>query len=221
MENVSAEPGHGHKGLVAEVVLTGGPGSGKTASLLFLSASLSSRGYRILICPELATMIYTGGVPDIGRIAQEERPLYVATQGIMFVEMQRAMREYYRRYADCFSGPVVIIYDRAELDAAAYLSEEEFASVLERMGMSRAELRDSYDVVIHLDSVAGSLEDVLSGNVGRRESSTQEALAADVRTWEAWEGHPRHHRIESHVSFDVKLARVLTVIAETIAEKTA
>lgn len=206
-------------GLVAEIVLTGGPASGKSGSLLFLSASLASRGYRVLICPELATMVYTGGVSDIGRIAAENRSLYVDTQGIMFVEMQRAMRDHYRRYAESFDEPVLVIYDRAEMDAAAYLTDEEFAFVLERFGRTREELRDSYDAVIHLRTAAGSPFSDLSGNVGRREASDEEAVAADERTWLAWQGHPHHHLIESHFSFDVKLAQVLTVIAETIARK--
>jgi predicted ATPase len=219
--NLAAMPGAGKKGLVAEVVLTGGPAGGKTASLPFISASLASRGYRVLLVPEQATALYTGGVPDVARISQEERPLYVALQGIMFLEAQRSLREHYQRLAAFFQQPVIIIYDRGELDVRAYLTEEEFAGVLERSGYTVEELRDSYDAVIHLATAAGDLFSDLSGNRGRREDSTDEAVAADERTWEAWSGHPHHYRIDSNVSLDVKLVQALSVIAETIARKTA
>jgi predicted ATPase len=203
-------------GLLAEIALTGGPGGGKTLSLDFLAQELRARGYRVLVCPEIATMIYTGGVADVGDLAANQRKRYVATEAFLNTQ-QKAMREEYRLYADGFEEPVVIIYDRGELDCAAYLTPAEHRAMLRRHGLKRRELRDAYDAVIHLKTAAGTVYGDLSNNPGRRESSDAEALEADDRTLAVWKGHPHHYVIEAAQNFSDKLAAVMAAIDETLA----
>lgn len=205
-------------GLLCEIVLTGGPAGGKSASLEFIRASLASRGYRVLICPEAATMLYSNGVGDVGRIASEKRDLYRETQKTIAL-MQRVLREQLRRYAEQFDEPVIIIYDRGEMDCAAYLSPSEWQKNLEEMGVTEKEILRSYDAVIHLRSAAGTPWADLSNNPSRREADPTEALSACDRTMEAWKKHPHRYVIDAHDSFDVKLSQVFAAIAETIARK--
>jgi predicted ATPase len=203
-------------GLVAEIVLTGGPCGGKTTSLRFLSASLASLGYRVLLVPEVATTLYTGGVGDVGRLASEEREVYRKTQK-MIARKQRSDRVDYREYADAFAEPVIVIYDRGEMDCAAYLTPEEFQLNLDELGVSVEEIRDTYDAVIHMRTAAGTPFGDLFNNAGRRESDPAEAIAACDRTLEAWRGHPHHYVIDNHVSLEVKLAQLFSAVTETIA----
>jgi len=207
-------------GLVAEIMLTGGPAAGKTTSLDFLARELRSRGYRVLVVPEMATMVYTGGVPDVADLAANRRKRYVATQGFM-TTLQKAMREQYRTYAEGFEEPVVIIYDRGEMDCRAYLSAAEHRSILRRHGYKARELRDAYDCVIHLRTAAGTPFGDMGNNPGRRESSAEEAIAADERTLAAWKGHPHLYVVDAHQHFAAKLEAVMAAIDETLARREA
>lgn len=200
-------------GLVGEIVLTGGPASGKTSLLPFLRLALNNLGWRVLCCPEMATILYDNGLEDVGRIASEDRPLYIETQTFL-IKAQGAMRAEYISYARHFSEPVLIIYDRAEMDAAAYLTKSEFQEVFNtHFSQSIAQLRDSYGAVIHLDT--SPFAD-LSSSTARREETMDVALQANERTWEAWMGHPRHFRIQSDESLDQKREKTIEVLAKAI-----
>lgn len=201
---------------IVEVVLTGGPVSGKSESLPYLRDALSAKGYRVLTCLELATMLFSNGVSDINDIAAHERSIYAATQRFL-IQTQVALREEYRRYAASFPGPVIIIYDRAELDAAAYLDEDEFEDIMTQAGYSREALRDTYDAVIHLDVFDS--EEALGSNSARREKDIAEARRANERVWDAWCGHPYHYRVPCSVNFEDKIQDILRAIEETIARK--
>lgn len=63
-----------------EIVLTGGPCGGKSSAVRHLVAHLSARGWRTLVVPEAATLLITGGVHDIGRLAQHDRPAFLEVQ---------------------------------------------------------------------------------------------------------------------------------------------
>lgn len=206
-------------GLVAEIVLTGGPCSGKTYSLPFLRAELNARGYRVLVVPEIASQIYTGGVSDVADIAANRRELYVATQRT-FIELYMAERRIYRRYADEFAEPVVILYDRAELDGAAYLTDEEFAQAAAAVG-ARTEDFLSYDAVIHLRTAAGTPYADLGNNAGRRELNAEEAIAADERTLAAWQEHPHLYVVDAESSFGIKLEKIVGHIERTLKRRLA
>lgn len=203
-------------GLLCEIVLTGGPAGGKSASLDFLGASLASRGYRVIVCPEVATTYWTHGIPDVGTLASDKRDIYRQVQRSI-ASMQRRMREEYHRLAEAFDEPVIVIYDRGELDCAAYLTEEEFAQNLEEMGVSEQEILDSYDAVIHLRTAAGTPFGNLFNNPGRREADPEAAKEADRKTLRAWSNHPHLYVVDSADTFDVKLAHLFTAIADTIS----
>lgn len=202
-------------GLVAEIVLTGGSCAGKTASLEFLRATLESRGFRVLICPEAATILWTHGVADVSELALSDPGLYCQTQQTVAL-LQRSMRAELRRYAAHFQQPVVIINDRGELDCRAYLTPEQWLAFEQGTGMTAADILASYDAVIHMRTAAGTPFGDISNNSGRRESSSEEAERACQRTLAVWAAHPQLHVVSNHSEFLVKLGAVLGAIDDTI-----
>lgn len=81
-----------------EIVLTGGPCAGKTSALRYLVEHLSARGWRALVVPEAATMLITGGVHDIGRLAVEDREAFLAVQRNL-IGLQHGLRAQFARLA--------------------------------------------------------------------------------------------------------------------------
>jgi len=196
-----------------ELVLTGGPSAGKSSSLAYLAQHFADHGVRVLIRPEVATMIIQGGVSDISRLAREEPGRYLeAERAVLMIGWE--MRSHYRRLAEAFAPqPVLIVYDRAEMDVAAYLEPQQFRALLDEHMLTLAAARDSYDVVVHLRSAAvGAPEHYTTeNNPARQERDPAVAAEADERTLRAWLGHPRLWIVESEEDFDRKRAKVARI----------
>jgi CYTH domain-containing protein/predicted ATPase len=196
-----------------EIVLTGGPGSGKTSALSVLSEKMADWGYRVLLAPEVATLLISGGVTDIGAIAADPERFRILEGH--FLAFQRSLRLRYQALAESFMAQgerVVILYDRGESDIAAYLPPATWASLVAEAGLTSAEVRDSYRAVIHLVSAADGAEAFYSNanNAARRETAT------DARTLAAWVGHPHLRVIDNSTDFRAKMERTLAAVARVL-----
>jgi CYTH domain-containing protein len=200
-----------------EIVLTGGPCSGKTSSLAVISQKLADWGFRPLMVPEIPTILIGGGIPDIGTIAADPDRFRVLESH--FLAFQRAIRQrYLAMAAECFPDErVVIVYDRGERDVAAYMAPDAWRRILYDAGLSEADVRDSYDAVIHLVSAAKGAESfyTTANNTARRET-VEEARAQDDRTLAAWVGHPHLRIIGNETDFEAKMRRVMAAVARVL-----
>jgi len=177
------------------VVLTGGPGAGKTAVLELVQAS-ACRHVRVL--PEAASIVFAGGFPR--RDGFEERR---AAQRAIF-HVQRELESLGEA-----EGAAILLCDRGTLDGLAYWPgdpEELWAAVHGSLG---AELQ-RYASVIHLRTPAAG-EGYNHGNPIRTETA-QAAALIDARIAEVWAAHPRVTTIPASGDFLVKANAALEVI---------
>lgn len=213
--------GQGERSNYTEIVLTGGPGAGKSSALSYLTEQLANDGIRTLCVPEAATIVIGAGISDISRIAREDHPHHVELQRQMTL-ICGSLRERFRALAESFAPEqVCIIYDRAELDAVAYIGAEELERIVAGIGSGRSlvEIRDSYDCVIHLRSAATYADGsayTTANNPARQETDAAQARAADARTLEAWLGHPHLWVVESSAEFADKLERVTAIVRHSL-----
>lgn len=173
------------------IVLTGGPGAGKTAVLELVRQALCRH---MTVLPEAAGTIFNGGFPrsphpDIRRAAQ--RAIYHVQ-----LELETAVAA---------AGPAVMLCDRGIVDGAAYWPgpDDFFAAV----GTTHADALARYDAVIHL-RVPDGANGYGKTNPLRIESAA-EARAIDDRILEAWQAHPRRHIIEPTSDFLTKATTAL------------
>src|SRR5512142_38277 len=116
------------------LVLTGGPGAGKTAVLEALKHLLSSQ---VAVLPESAGIVFGGGFPRLNTLAGQR----AAQRAIFFVQREL------ENIAD-ESDIAAVLCDRGLVDAVAYWpGPDDFWS---SVGMTQAEALARYDVVIHL-----------------------------------------------------------------------
>lgn len=181
---------HGSK---RKIVLTGGPGAGKTAVLDMLRHELCEH---VAILPEAAGMVFGGGFPrsakaDVRRAAQ--RAIYHVQ-----CELEAAFEA---------NGSTTLLCDRGALDGVAYWpGPNDFWSALDTTRMAVL-LR--YDVVIHLRVP----EEPHYGHQNPlRTETVAEARAIDDRILAAWEGHPKRIVIDSSRDFLEKARRALEAI---------
>ena len=178
----------------SRVVLTGGPGAGKTA-VLELVRLLFCTHVRVL--PEAASVVYGGGFPRT-----DEHEIRRASQRAIF-HVQRELEATGTVGASC-----VVLCDRGTVDGGAYWPgpDELWADV----GTTLAAERARYDTVIHLRTPRpGSGYD--QRNPLRIETPTQ-ARAIDERIAVLWDGHPRLYTIDADPDFLVKAMRALDVL---------
>lgn len=198
---------------ISKIVITGGPCAGKTTALSRIQRDLAHLGYTVLIVPETATALISGGVAPWTCTTNEE---YQKCQMRMQMEKERVFEQ---AAANMPSDKIVIVCDRGELDNRAYMTDEEFAHVLEFLGCTEVELRDGYDAVFHLVSAAKGAEEfyTLENNSARYETP-EEAAELDDRFIAAWTGHPHFRVIDNSVDFEEKMRNLIREITYFLGE---
>ena len=184
------------------VVLTGGPGAGKTAVLEVIRRNFCEH---VAVLPEAASILFGGGFPR-----RPDRSARAAAQRAI----ARVQRELERMAVEQARAAVVLC-DRGTVDGLAYWpgAEPEFWADL---GTSRAAELARYAAAIHLRTPAdGSGYD--HSNPVRTESA-REACEIDARIATAWEGHPRRFFVGSAAEFIEKVTAALSLVRAEMPE---
>lgn len=183
------------------VVLTGGPGGGKTAALEVVRRHFCEH---VVVLPEAASLLFGGGfprVPNDGARRAAQRAIFHVQ-----IELESA--------AAALGDVGLVLCDRGVVDGAAYWPDGVdglFASV----GTRRAHVLRRYAGVIHLRTpdVAG-----YDHSNPLRVESAADAATIDARIYDAWEGHPRRVVIPAEADFVHKLSATLEAVHAFLPE---
>jgi len=181
---------------VFRIVLTGGPCAGKTTAMALLAERFRSRGFRVFLVPEAATLLFTGGAGQANITGDSE--CRILFQSIL-ARLQITLEDGFFALAQQCRAPSIVLCDRGFLDGRAYMSGDEYTEMLGQNAWNLIEMRDQrYDAVLHLVTAADGAESFYTceGHAARSES-LREARQVDARTREAWSGHPRLYVIEN------------------------
>lgn len=183
------------------VVLTGGPGGGKTTAADLFRREI---GEQIVIVPESATILYLGGFPRGG-----EKAVRRATQRAIYhvqLNLEDAQAGHY--------SSRVLLCDRGTIDGAVYWpgpAEEFFQSLGTTL---EAELK-RYDAVIFFETAAVGGIAIEGGNPIRIESNEQ-AVQLDAKLKALWSRHPNFVFVPHEKSFFKKIYKGLSELARII-----
>jgi predicted ATPase len=182
------------------LVLTGGPGAGKTAVLEIVRRTLCKH---IDVLPEAATVLFSGGFPR-----HNTEPGRRAAQNAIF-HVQRAMES----IALEEQSAAIALCDRGTLDGLAYWPGG-LDPACRSLGIARAAELARYRAVIHMRTPASGNGYDFSNPV--RTESHAEALEIDTRIAAAWEGHAHRVFIERAPDFLQKVARAVGAIRDQL-----
>lgn len=177
------------------IVLTGGPGAGKTAVLELVRAT-ACRHVRVL--PEAASILFSGGFPRHdgaeGRRALQRAIFHVQRELEALAEDE---------------GASILLCDRGTLDGLAYWpgAPDEFWTAVH--SNPETELQ-RYSAVIHLKT-PGSHGGYNHGNPARIESA-HAAAVIDERIADVWSAHPHVTTIPASGDFLVKADAALEAL---------
>jgi len=192
--------GTGKDSPVRLIVITGGPGAGKTA-VLDIASRMFNHGIAVL--PEAASLLFAGGFPR-----RDSAPARRAAQRAIF-HVQRELESLLIEE----SKVRCIICDRGTLDGLAYWPgpSEHFFS---QLGTTREVELGRYATVIHLRTP------VLGYNHQNplRIENAEEARALDERIAVAWDGHPQRIFIDNTPNFMSKAHAALEAIVSALPE---
>lgn len=176
------------------IVLTGGPGAGKTAVLELMRKTLCRH---VVVLPEAAGVVFGGGFPRSSGVDARR----AAQRAIFYVqrELEAAVDG---------TDAAIVLCDRGTVDGLAYWPGPDglWASV----GTVLEEQLGRYDAVIHLRTpgVDGGYD---HSNPLRIESAA-DAATIDARIAAAWARHPRRFEVAPATDFLTKAARAIELI---------
>ncbi|MDD4195506.1 MAG: AAA family ATPase [Syntrophorhabdaceae bacterium] len=200
---------------VSMIVLTGGPCSGKSSSLAYLTERLSDHGFMVFVVPETATLITGNGIDR----RKMDKPGQIVVFEEAILDMQVSFEDTYKQAVSRIfpERRKVILLDRGIMDVRAFLTDDVFNGILKKKGMTRAAIRHRYDGIIHLVTAADGAPDYYTGeNNSARLETAEEALRIDRRTQEGWLGHPRFKIIDNSTDFEGKMHRTFSAIAAMV-----
>ena len=180
----------------SKIVITGGPGGGKTTALDLFSREFKTQ---VKIVPEAATILYQYGLKR-----EHEAHGKMLLQESIF-QLQLTLEEIYER----MNTAKMIICDRGTLDGMAYWPEDN-ASFFKRMNTTLEKEMSRYDAVIFFETGASHGSD--KSNNPYREEDTKTAIELDLKLKTAWESHPNFHFIPSNLSFMSKISHGFTIL---------
>ncbi len=199
--------------MVRRIVLTGGPGSGKTTVLNSINKVFSSEGYKVIVVPETATELMNNG------ITFKDGSVSLLDFQELVLRLQLAKEEVVDRMIELSNNDkVIVVYDRGTIDNTAYIRKDEFEEVLTRLNnvKSFADLMNKYDLIINL---VGREDFYTTANNKARSESSSEALKLGDATLKCWLGHKTVKIVMPKYSMDEKINEVLNIINESLKLK--
>jgi predicted ATPase len=193
---------------VVRVVLTGGPCGGKSSCLSHLMRTACVDGYDVLVVPEVATLLFNGGV-QLPRCEAD-----VVNFQSQLMRVQLASERAFTSIAERTGRPTIIVMDRGLLDGKGYVETPDmWAKVIARHGVDDCYLLNRYDAIVHLVTSADGAEAYYKqGHVtdddGRavfRAETAEQARALDAKMRSCWSSHAEHHVIHNKGSFVAKM----------------
>jgi hypothetical protein len=183
------------------IVITGGPGGGKTTAGDIFRREL---GERLVLVPETATLLFSGNFPR-STVPGALR----ATQHAIF-HVQRSLEE-----VQAATYPErILLCDRGTVDGAAYWPDGPDA-FFSSLGTTLATELERYDGVVFFESAATAGYEVDGSNPVRVETTSQAALL-DRKLFELWSLHPRFSHVPNSASFIKKISAGLEALQRMV-----
>ncbi|HEX8325230.1 MAG TPA: AAA family ATPase [Tepidisphaeraceae bacterium] len=182
------------------IVLTGGPGAGKT---VVTTALLARHPDRLVLVPEAATAVY---------LKLDTRWDRLDTDGRRRVQtlMYEHQLDQEARYAADHPGKILLL-DRGTIDGAAYWPDgaDQFWPAV------KTTLPDElarYDAVLWLETAAAlGIYDGAASNVVRFEDASA-AVDSGRRLLDLWQPHPHLHHVGAFARVEDKVAAVVEIV---------
>lgn len=177
------------------IVLTGGPSSGKTSLTKELKHRFSVEAH---VCQEAAEMLFRGGFPRQDWVEGLKNRQYA------IFHLQRALENI---ALDTCGDAKYLLFDRGLLDGLCYWPEDT-SSFLDVMQINLEHIQKRYDLVIQLG--VAHQEDYQ--NTPLRTEDAQTSLIMEQKLKSIWSSHPNYVFIPYSPDWSIKRQKTLELI---------
>ena len=199
--------------LVSKICLTGGPCGGKSSALDYIKSQLTKLGYKVIIINEAATELKQKNIIPVKCSDIDFATLIVKYQLHRELKAENLAKNSKEKY--------VILCDRSTIEPAVYVGYNIISDILQKYNKNINQVRDSYDLVLHLTTTAKGAEEyyTLDNNETRTEN-IEDAIKLDDKLLQLWENHSNRIIINnSEKNFDYKLNRIVIEVVNNIKYK--
>jgi len=187
-----------------KIVITGGPGGGKTTALDLFKRELKDA---VCVVPESASAIFASGV--------------IRSEKFEVVKLiQKTIYDYQKNIESIYSVQNkgdILLCDRGTLDGLAYWPNSQ-ESFFEMTGTTLEDELKRYDAVIFFETAAQVGGDITSNNPFRNESN-EKSIELDKKLKSIWKQHPQFFLVRSESSFVSKIMKGIDVIHCVLGKK--
>ncbi len=188
----------------ARIVITGGPGGGKTTALDLFRREI---GDRVAVVPEVATMLFSSGLPR-----SADTPSVKIVQSAIY-----QMQHYLEKLCETQHPGRMLLCDRGTIDGAAYWPDDHPHEFFHAQGTTLHEELTRYDAVLFFESAAvGGM--MIEGNNPTRIESPSEAIELDTKLRNLWSRHSRFVLVPHNISFFKKISSGLAAMESIVTQ---
>ncbi len=195
---------------ITKIVITGGPCAGKTTAMNKVKEYFEKEGFNVVIVPETATELICSGIAPWTMDSKTNYQMYQ-------MKLQFEKERIYSEAAEHLQkdGKLLVVLDRGAMDNKAYLTDDQFDSILSVLELTEEDILGRYSAVFHLVSAAkGDGKAYSLANNTARTESADEASGIDDRLLLVWKNHPYRKIIDNNINFETKLENLIVAIRE-------
>ena len=197
---------------IIEIVLTGGPCSGKSEFSKLASDELKKRNIPVFIVTETATELLKGNL-DFNKEPLAFQKAVCSVQ----LQKEKAVMDYAASYLRNKSlTNAVVIYDRSAWDGRAYLDDNEWVKNVGRKFDVYENLGNRF--VIHLESAAAIGKFSKDSNEERYENE-ERAAKIDKRLFDIYRSHPFFAYVPARDDYEQKKAEFLKLFTAHVESR--
>ena len=197
--------------VLKKIVVTGGPGGGKTSSKSAILEAVLKAGYIPIFIGETATEVKSSGLDPVAGV------LSVLEFQIFISKLQILKEELYLEELENSDKKFVVFLDRCMIDSKAFLSEEEWENLKNEIKLTDAQMFKRYDYVLHIVSAADGAEKYYTNeNNAVRSETLEEAKVVEARNKEAYNGFPYIYYFGNETGFDEKINKVVGTVMSSL-----
>ena len=198
---------------VTKVVITGGPSSGKTECIYKVKEHFEKLGYKVIVIPSVGTALIQCGIYPWDAVNEDD-----------FERMNLGAKIKLEEIADeavsnINASKILILCERGTVDVKAYTSNRNFQQICKEYNTSEEELKNAYDAVFHLKTVAKGYRDQYKQVPVYRKEDPDTAIYLDDKVIEAWSGHNNFRIIDAYPYFEDKMIKLINEISYVLHEE--
>lgn len=206
LEELLKIPKENAKKQIIRIVITGGILSGKTTCTHKAKEYFENRGYKVIIVPSMESILEDNGLNDFNN----------------YEELLRSRLEFEKIFNNLTENvddeKILMLYDGASLDIKGLCTKREFTNICNSLSISPEEIRNSYDAVFHLKSIAKWDTKLFDKTNHDDRMDSALAIALDDKIIDAWIAHANYRMIDCAISVEDKANKLVHEISKFLNE---